>query len=89
MTILINLLAQTRTGAIIEIIIMLLITGIIAYLTAYYYYKPIYTKKINKLETDILEMEKENNGLKSELVEMEEHLKKKDEELKKVKEQKK
>jgi len=89
MTILANLLAQTRTGAIIEIIIMLLIAGIIAYLTAYYYYKPIYTKRINKLETDILDLEKENNGLKSDLVAMEENLKKKDEELKKIKQQKK
>jgi Tfp pilus assembly protein PilO len=46
------ILAKTTAGAIAEIIILLLIAGAIAYLTAYFYHKAVYMKKINALEEE-------------------------------------
>jgi|GEM_PF-2141435 len=51
-----TILARTTTGGTIEIIVLLLVAGIIAWFTAYFYYKSVYMKRINKLET-------ENDGL--------------------------
>ena len=58
MTILTSIIAKTTVGAIIEIIILLLIAGTIAYLTAYAYYKSVYTKKINLLEEEKAALER-------------------------------
>ena len=52
MTSLFTILAQTKTGTVIEIIVLLLVAGVIAYLTAFVYYKSVYTKKINALESE-------------------------------------
>ncbi len=78
MNILMSLLATTRTGAVIEVIAMLLIAGAIAYLTAYFYYKDVYLKKINALEAGkkLLENEKaeqasEITSLKAKIAELE------------------
>jgi len=46
------LAAQTRMGATIEIILMLLGAGIIGYLTSWLYYKSIYEKKIKVIESE-------------------------------------
>ena len=51
MNISMTILAQTKTGTAIEIIVLLLIAGLIAYLTSYLYYKSVYAKKIAALET--------------------------------------
>lgn len=68
MTTLISILAQTKTGAIIEIIVLLLIAGCIAYLTAYYYYKSIYLKKIKSLEEEKSDMANKISDLQDELI---------------------
>jgi uncharacterized protein YlxW (UPF0749 family) len=68
---LISLVAQTKTGAIVEIIILLLIAGLIAYLTAYYYYKPIYLKKIALLEDEKDSLNKKVNSLDAEISQLE------------------
>ena len=81
MTILISLLAQSRTGAIIEIIILLLVAGLIAYLTAYYYYKPIYMARIHKLEVLYKSLEKTCSEKEQELVEVKGKLESKEKEL--------
>ena len=39
MTSLFTILAQTKSGTVVEIIILLLVAGLIAYLTAFFYYK--------------------------------------------------
>ena len=49
------MVAQTKTTATIEIVIMLVVAALIGYLTSYFYYKAIYTRKIQ-----VLEKEKEN-----------------------------
>jgi peptidoglycan hydrolase CwlO-like protein len=65
--------AQSTTGAILEIIALLIIAGFIAWLTAYFYYRSIYRKKKAELESIIhtrdemisyLEKEKSNLLLK-------------------------
>lgn len=51
-----TILAKTTTGGTIEIIVLLLVAGIIAWFTAYFYYRSVYMKRIKKLKT-------ENEGL--------------------------
>lgn len=67
MTTLISILAQTSTGAIIQIIILLLVAGLIAYLTAYFYYKPIYLRKIEALEDEKKDLQRQVSGLQNDL----------------------
>ena len=86
MTPLLIILAQTQTGAMIEILILLLIAGAIAYFTAYYYYKPIYTRKITALENEKLDLEKLNIGLRSEIEKLDDKLKEKEKEIAELKE---
>lgn len=50
MTTLIILFAQTKSGAIIEILLLLLVAAIIGYITSWLYYKSIYKKRIEILE---------------------------------------
>lgn len=45
-------LATTKSGAAIELIIVLLIAGAIAFLTSYFYYRSVYMKKISALEKE-------------------------------------
>ena len=52
MNTLIILLTQTKSGATIEIISLLLVAAIIGYITAWLYYKSIYEKKINDIESE-------------------------------------
>lgn len=70
MTTLFSILAQTRTGAVIEIIVLLLVAGVIGFLTAYLYYKPIYTRKINELEEEKLKLEGKVSNLDVEVSEL-------------------
>ncbi len=85
MIMLINLLAQTRTGAMIEIIILLLVAGLIGYFTAYFYYKPIYKAKINKLEILYQSLEKSCNEKRKENTELKNTLELKEKELEELK----
>lgn len=56
MTTLIILFAQTRGGAIIEILFLLLIAAIIGYSTSWLYYKSIYQKRMRILDAKIFEL---------------------------------
>ena len=58
-----TVLAQTLAGTVIEIIVLLLVAGMIGYLTSYYYYRSIYRKKIQKLESDLKDLQIKNDGL--------------------------
>jgi predicted flap endonuclease-1-like 5' DNA nuclease len=46
------LIAQTRFGATIEILLLLLGSAIIGYITAWYFYKTIYLRKIKAIESE-------------------------------------
>jgi predicted flap endonuclease-1-like 5' DNA nuclease len=52
MSVLIILLAQTKSGAIIEILLLLMVAAIIGYMTSWLYYKSIYKKRIKVLESE-------------------------------------
>ncbi len=78
-------LAQTKTVAIIEIILLLLVAGVIGYITAWLYYKSVYTKIINKLQSEKEELNKQIGKLNEDNNELKLHLGKKDEEIEKLK----
>lgn len=76
MNILTTILAKTTTGATIEIIIILLVAGAIAFLTAYLYYKAVYTKKIKVLEDEKSSLETKVRSLEREVEELNDKIKK-------------
>ncbi|PKP09276.1 MAG: hypothetical protein CVU09_12225 [Bacteroidetes bacterium HGW-Bacteroidetes-4] len=69
------ILAQTRTGSIIEMVILLVVAALIGYLTAYFYHKAIYTQKLNKIQDD-------NDKLKNQLSSLQQQVNKLEKELK-------
>jgi peptidoglycan hydrolase CwlO-like protein len=77
-------LAQTKTLAIIEIILLLLVAGIIGYITAWLYYRSVYTKKINVLESEKADLNKKIDSLNVENSELRKKLSKKDVEIEKL-----
>jgi mannitol-specific phosphotransferase system IIBC component len=74
MTSILSLMAPNKTGAVIEIIIMILLAGVIAFLTAYFYFKPIYLKNISALETDKKRLEDEAASLRSDISQLNEKI---------------
>jgi len=83
------ILAQTKTGAAIEILIFLVVAALIGYLTSYFYYKPIYLKRIHALENDISGLKKEISKMGDRIKELEKTLSMKEEEIKELKKKKK
>jgi len=73
-----TILAQTLAGTVIEIIVLLLVAGMIAYFTSYYYYRSIYRKKIHKLESDLKDLQMRNDGLLDQIVKLEKALEEKE-----------
>jgi ferritin-like protein len=70
MNLLTTILAKTTTGAVIEIIIMLLVAGIIAFLTAYFYYRSVYLKRIGILEEEKKALERQVISREREIAEL-------------------
>jgi len=52
MNTLIIILTQSRSAALLEILLLLIVAGLIGYITSYLYYKSIYTKQITKIESE-------------------------------------
>jgi predicted flap endonuclease-1-like 5' DNA nuclease len=80
MNTLIILLAQTKSEATIEIIIMLLGSSIIGYLTAWLYYKSIYKKRIEVIESEKHELNNRIVNLDAEIFNLKKSLSEKGEE---------
>lgn len=57
------ILAQTTTGPIIEIILLLLGAALIGFLTAWYYQKSVYTPVIKRLEEEKEALNQKIDGL--------------------------
>ncbi|MEA3461267.1 MAG: hypothetical protein U9R49_05270 [Bacteroidota bacterium] len=72
------ILAQSMAGTIIEIIVLLLVAGLIGYFTSYFYYRNIYRKKIAKLESDMKDLQRRNEGLLDQIVKLEKELEEKE-----------
>jgi peptidoglycan hydrolase CwlO-like protein len=61
------ILAQSNTGAVILILVLLLVSGIIGYLTAWYYARSVYTPVIKGLEADKTDLKKNVSGLEEDV----------------------
>jgi peptidoglycan hydrolase CwlO-like protein len=60
-------LALSNTGAVVLFIILLLVAGIIGYLTAWFYAKSVYKPIIKRLEDEKTALNKQIDGLKSDI----------------------
>jgi peptidoglycan hydrolase CwlO-like protein len=61
------ILAQSNTGAVIFIIVLLLVAVIIGYFTAWFYAKSVYTPVIKGLESEKADLLKQAEGLKEDI----------------------
>ena len=79
------LLAQSTTGPIIEIVLLLLGAVLIGFLTAWFYQKSVYTPVIKRLEAEkedlnqkIVGLNNDINGFKTKIAELENTIKEKE-----------
>jgi len=84
MSTLIILSIQTKGVAIIVIISLLLGAAIIGYLTAWLYYKSIYVKRINVIQSEKDELDRQITVLNAEISKLKENLLDKDKEIEKI-----
>jgi hypothetical protein len=77
--------AQITTGDILEIVGLLLVAGIIAWLTSYYYYRSIYRKKIAERDEIIKTQSGKIRGLEADIYSLQASLQTKDQEIEKLK----
>jgi hypothetical protein len=89
------ILAESNTGAVLLILALLIVAGIIGYVTAWYYSKSVYTPVIKGLEVEKVELVKQVAGLKDNLNtlngkigKLEEVIAEKDKEINRLKESK-
>ena len=75
------LLAQTKSGATIEIISLLVVAGIIGYVTAWFYNKSIYGKKLEAVESDKHELNNRIVNLDEEVFNLKKNLEEKNIEI--------
>ena len=59
------------TAAVILIVALLLVAGLIGYLTAWFYAKSVYTPIIKKLEDEKVQLNREISGLKDDISKLE------------------
>jgi hypothetical protein len=77
--------AQIETGDILEIVGLLLVAGIIAWLTSYYYYRSIYMKKIAERDEIIKTQSDKILRLEADKISLQSSLQTKDQEIEKLK----
>ena len=70
------ILAQSNTRAVIFILALLLVAGIIGYFTAWFYAKSVYTPVIKGLEAEKVELNKQIDGLKNDVIKINENIEK-------------
>jgi len=75
------LLAQTKSGATIEILSLLLVAAIIGYITAWLYYKSIYEKRIEVIENEKHELNNQIVNLNEDKNNLNKSLREKDKEM--------
>ena len=81
MNTLIILLAQTKSGATIEILSLLLVAAIIGYITAWLYYKSIYVRRIKAIESEKDELNNHIVNLNADKSNLHKSLREKDNEI--------
>ena len=77
-----TILAQTLAGTVIEIIVLLLVAGMIGYFTSFFYYRSIYRKKIDKLESELKDLQIKNDGLQDQIGQLKKELEEKEKQIK-------
>jgi peptidoglycan hydrolase CwlO-like protein len=80
------LLAQSVTGAVITIIVLLLVAALIGYFTAWFYAKSVYTPVIKGLETDKENLIKKVDGLNEDVAMLKGKVDKLNEKIRKMEE---
>jgi predicted flap endonuclease-1-like 5' DNA nuclease len=75
------MLAQTKGGATLEILFLLFVAAIIAYITAWLYYKSVYEKRLKEIETDKHNLNMRIINLNGEIVALQKSLADKDHEM--------
>jgi len=78
------LLAQTKGGAILEILSLLIVAAIIGYVTAWLFYKSVYEKKLKAVESDKHELNNHIVNLNGKIVILQKSLDEKYDELEKL-----
>jgi len=81
MNTLLILLAQTKSGATIEILSLLLVAAIIGYVTAWLYYKSVYVRKIKVIESEKDELNKQIVTLNADNSSLQKNLNEKENEM--------
>jgi peptidoglycan hydrolase CwlO-like protein len=69
------ILAMSPALAAVLIVVLLLVAGVIGYITAWFYAKSVYTPVIKKLEDEKAQLNHEISGLKSEIGKLEDKIK--------------
>ena len=60
-------LAQTVTGAVVTIVLLLMVAALIGYFTAWFYAKSVFVPKIKALEGEKASLEKQIDSIKDEV----------------------
>jgi chromosome segregation ATPase len=68
------LMTQSVTGAVVEIILLLIGAAIIGFLTAWYYQKHHYTPIIKQLEDEKADLIRQANGLRDDIKKLNENI---------------
>ena len=77
-----TILAQTLAGTVIEIIVLLLVAGMIGYLTSFFYYRSIYQKKIDILKSELKDLQIKNDGLLDQIIQLKKEVEEKEKQIK-------
>ncbi|MCA1757669.1 MAG: hypothetical protein LC649_09460, partial [Bacteroidales bacterium] len=75
------LFAQSRGGAVLEILFLLIVAAIIGYITAWLFYKALYEKRLSEIESDKHDLNNRIINLNGEIVDFQKKLDDKDHEM--------
>lgn len=75
------ILAQAKSGAILEIILLLIVAAIIGYLTAWLFYKSVYEKRLKEIESERHKLNNRIVNLNGKVVDLQKSLDDKDHEM--------
>ena len=78
------LLAQTKGAAIIEILLLLIVSSTIGYITAWLFYKAGYKKRLGEAQSEIHVLNNRTDNLNGEITDLQKSLDKKDQEMEQI-----
>ena len=81
------ILAQSTTGPVVFILVLLLVAAVIGYLTAWFYAKSVFLPIIKKLEDEKADLNKQIAGLKDDLSKLNAKVEKQNDKIGKLEEE--